>query len=86
MKAHRRGIRGTIALLACALAAGCGTDDVNPDAATVPVDTPTAEATRARRDSAIAGSRLPGAQGVRGAMEAAETARRRAEATDTLLP
>ena len=84
----RMRLPSTILALAFAIApvAGCGDaadEEAAPGAA---VDTPTAAQTRARRDSAIAGSRLPGAQGVRGAMEASETARRRAEATDTLLP
>lgn len=65
---------------------GCGDveDDATPEVEAV-VDSLTPAQQRARRDSAIAGSRLPGAGGVRGAMEASETARRRAETMDTTL-
>ena len=61
-------------------------DDETEDAATIPADTLSAEQQRARRDSAVAGSNLPGAAGVGRAMDAAEAARARAEATDTMLP
>lgn len=70
-------------LLALLPIAGCGSEDAAPAAETI--DDSDVRRTRARRDSAIAGSRLPGAEGVGRALDASETARRRAEATDTLL-
>ena len=81
-------IRLVMALVALVTLPACGTDDGVEGETTLPLDSPavTAPSTRAQRDSAIAGSRLPGAGGVRGAMEASESARRRAEATDTMLP
>ena len=77
----------------CVLALGlvlvlgaCGDteDDATPAVEAV-TESLTAEQQRARRDTAIAGSRLPGAAGVGRAMDAAEAARVRAEATDTML-
>lgn len=77
---------GVAVLMLAFAAAGCAGDDETEDAATIPADTLTAEQQRARRDSAVAGSNLPGAAGVGRAMDAAEAARARAEATDTMLP
>ena len=82
----KRPIIGVLTLAACVGLGACGTDDGVDGATTLPAADSTPSTTRAQRDSAIAGSRLPGAQGVRGAMDASETARVRAEATDTLLP
>ena len=81
-----RSMRRAAALVGILALAACGGDDAAEDAALPPADTAPAVSTRAQRDSAIAGSRLPGAQGVRGAMNAAELARQHAEATDTMLP
>ena len=77
-------------LISCATLAACDADgtveeDTPPAAGVAPADSLTAEQQRARRDSAVAGSQLPGAAGVGRAMEAADAARARAEATDTML-
>jgi len=67
----------------------CGTDDGVEGESHLPGDaggdTLTAEQQRARRDSAVAESRLPGAEGVGRALEASDAARERAQATDSLL-
>ena len=78
-------LRLGLVVLALALTA-CGDveDDAAPEVEAV-TDSLTAEQQRARRDSAIAGSRLPGAAGVGRAIDASEAARARAQATDTLL-
>jgi len=63
-----------LAVLVLALACGGGeAGDV------APADT----LTRAQRDSALGASSLPGAGGVRGALDVSEAARRRAEALDS---
>ena len=62
----------------------CGTDAEDGADAAASADTAPATPSRARRDSAVAGSRLPGAGGVRAAMEASEAARRRTEASDSI--
>lgn len=66
--------------------AACGDDVPDTEAIEQPADTLTAQQQRARRDSAVAESGLPGAEGVRRAMDASEAASARARATDTLLP
>ena len=67
---------------------GCGTDDGVEGESALPADavrdTVSAARERARRDSAVARSGLPGAGGVGRAMDASEAARERAEATDTM--
>ena len=71
-------------LLGLLAAPGCTPgEDEAPSAEAM--DTSDVRRTRARRDSAVAESGLPGAQGVGRALDASEAARRRAEATDTLL-
>jgi hypothetical protein len=59
--------------LAAALASACGKSE--------PAQTPTK--TQAQRDSAIANSGLPGAQGVAKAMRAADSAKARQAAIDS---
>jgi hypothetical protein len=61
------------------LLAGCAGD--SPDA-----NTSGDTLTRAQRDSVIGASRLPGAGGVRGALEIADSAAARQAARDSLLP
>ena len=63
-----------LALVAGALTA-CGGSDA---------EDPAAELTRAQKDSIIAEQPLPGARGVGKALEAAEAARERAQAHDTI--
>jgi hypothetical protein len=58
-------------------AAGCSGGDADPDPATAE------ELTRRQRDSIIGESRLPGAGGVRGALEASDAAAARAAALDS---
>ncbi|MGH7483082.1 MAG: hypothetical protein ACRELV_13080 [Longimicrobiales bacterium] len=62
-------------LMAAALLAGCG--GAEPAEETEPL-------TQEQRDSAIAESGLPGAGGVRGALDAVEASEDRAEAHDTM--
>lgn len=65
--------------LACLVAgAGCSGDD--PEPAPAAADT----LTRQQRDSVIGESRLPGAGGVRGALDASDAAATRAAAHDSL--
>ena len=65
-------------IIACvALLGGCAGDA--PDADEVPADT----ITQRQRDSVIGASRLPGAQGVRGALKASDAAAARAAALDS---
>jgi len=70
--------------------AACGTDDgvegesALPAGAVRTADSLSAEQQRARRDSAVAGSRLPGAAGVGRAMDASEAARARNESMDSI--
>jgi len=63
-------ILGAVLLVACGGGSGDGT----------PADT----LTQRQRDSAIGASRLPGAQGVRGALEASDTAAARRALLDSL--
>lgn len=73
-------------MLTLSLAAGCGTDDGVDGESTLPAtDSLTAEQQRARRDSAVAGSNLPGAAGVGRAMDARDAANARNAEHDTLL-
>jgi hypothetical protein len=58
---------------------GCSGSE--PDAAAATADT----LTRAQRDSIIGASALPGAGGVRGALQVADTAAARQSAVDSLL-
>lgn len=62
-----------------ALLAGCSGEA--PDSAATSRDT----LTRAQRDSIIGASRLPGAAGVRGALDVADSAAARQAARDSLL-
>ena len=79
MKRVRRAAVGITAALALSLAAlscgGGGSDDMAVDRDTL---------TRAQKDSIIAEQPLPGARGVGKALEAAENARERAQAHDTI--
>ena len=68
--------RGVALLLACVLAA-CA--DSGADSA-LQRDS----LTRRQRDSVIANSKLPGAQGVKGALNAADAAAARQQAADTI--
>ena len=61
------------------LAAACSGGDAADDAA--PADT----LTRAQRDSVIGASSLPGAGGVRGALEVADSAAARQQRIDSLM-
>lgn len=75
-----------LALAACLATTACGTDDDVEGETTLPeTDTAPTAPSRARRDSAVANSRLPGAGGVRATMEASEAAARRTEASDTMV-
>lgn len=78
----RRRIAATALAALLALAAACsgGTPDRGAAADTVSADS----MTRRQRDSVIGESRLPGAQGVRGALEASDAAAARAAAIDSL--
>ena len=76
-------LRTGLMALALGLAA-CGTDDGVDGESTLPADTLTAEQQRARRDSAVAESRLPGAEGVGRAMDARTMANERNAAHDSL--
>ena len=83
-------LRRWLPVLTLALAiAACGTDDGVEGESTLPADavadslSPAQE--RARRDSAVARSGLPGAEGVSRALDASDAARARAEASDSLL-
>jgi hypothetical protein len=67
----------TLVLVMCI--AGCSGSD--PDAAAATADT----LTRAQRDSIIGASALPGAGGVRGALQVADTAAARQSTVDSLL-
>ena len=67
-----------IPILAVALAAGCVGGEPPPE------DVPADSITERQRDSAIGASRLPGAQGVRGALEASDAAASRAATIDSL--
>ncbi|HUF12638.1 MAG TPA: hypothetical protein VMN78_06045 [Longimicrobiales bacterium] len=68
--------------------AACGTDDGVEGETTLPAadSAPAPTPTRGQRDSAVAASKLPGAGAVRRALETSETASRRAEAMDSVLP
>lgn len=71
-------IRPFLLVLAClAGAVGCAAD---PEPASSASDS----VTQRQRDSIIGESRLPGAQGVRGALEASDAAAARAAALDSL--
>ena len=76
-----------VMVLALALAA-CGTDDGVEGESALPADAVadslTPEQQRARRDSAVAGSQLPGAGGVGRAMDAREAANARNAALDSI--
>jgi hypothetical protein len=78
----------SVLLLSLALIA-CGTDDGVEGESSLPADAAadslTPQQQRARRDSAVARSGLPGAEGVGRALDASEAARARAQATDTML-
>lgn len=67
-----------IPVLALAVVAGCSGEQSSAD--DVPADT----ITQRQRDSAIGASKLPGAQGVRGALEASDAASSRAATIDSL--
>lgn len=84
-----------LALAALPLTVGCSPDSGAPesggagtarDAATEPVSgaAPPDSITRRQRDSVIGESRLPGARGVRGALEASDAAAGRNAALDSL--
>lgn len=66
-----------VLLLPLAGAAGCSGGEPDPDPATAE------ELTRRQRDSIIGESRLPGAGGVRGALDASDAAAARAAAHDS---
>ncbi len=70
-----------IPLMLLALLAGCSGEPTPDPEAVVP---PTDSVTRRQRDSAIGASRLPGARGVQGALEASDAAAARAAAIDSL--
>ena len=77
--------RSMLVLVGLLALAGCGTDDGVDGESTLPVtDSLSAQQQRARRDSAVAGSGLPGAEGVGRALDAAEAANARNEAHDTI--
>ena len=80
----RNGVM-VLALVALAVSA-CGDteDDAMPEVEAV-VDSLTPQQQRARRDSAVAGSQLPGAAGVGRAMDARDAANARNAEHDTLL-
>lgn len=67
-------------ILVAACADGRPDGDDAADAATVPADS----ITKRQRDSVIGASRLPGAGGVRGALEASDAAAARAAAHDSV--
>lgn len=81
----KRSTLAALALAAVLAGSGCGTDDEVPEATLPAADTVPTTPSRARRDSAVANSRLPGAGSVRAAMEASEAAARRTEASDTMV-
>lgn len=80
----RNGLAMTALLVLLALP-GCGTEEEAATPAAAAVDSLTPEQQRARRDSAIAGSRLPGAGGVGRALDARDAANARSAEHDTLL-
>lgn len=67
-----------VPILTLALLVGCSGEQESADS--VPADT----ITQRQRDSAIGASKLPGAQGVRGALEASDAASSRAARIDSL--
>jgi hypothetical protein len=71
------GLIGSLILVMCIT--GCSGGE--PDDAAARADT----LTRAQRDSIIGASALPGAGGVRGALQVADTAAARQSAVDSLL-
>lgn len=73
---RRSSAAAATASLLLAAACGGGSPDAGPEGAD--------SLTRRQRDSAVAESGLPGAAGVRGAMDAADTARARARRIDSL--
>jgi hypothetical protein len=66
------------AILVLIALSGCSPGDANQDAAAAD------SLTRAQRDSAIGASSLPGAGGVRGAIEIADSARARQATADSI--
>lgn len=79
--------RRLLAIPCLALLTGCpgGGADTGARADTARADTVTVDSvTRRQRDSAIGASRLPGAAGVRGALDASDAAAERAALIDSL--
>lgn len=68
----------SVLVLTIAALAACSSGDADGGAAAGD------SLTRAERDTAIAESRLPGARGVEGAMDASDAARERAARVDSL--
>lgn len=73
---RRSSAAAAAALLLAAACGGGGSSDGGRDGAD--------SLTRRQRDSAVAESGLPGAAGVRGAMDVADTARARARRVDSM--
>jgi hypothetical protein len=69
-----------LSLVVAVVAGACS--DGPSDQATLRADS----MTQRQRDSVIGASRLPGAQGVRGALEASDAAAARAAAADSIRP
>lgn len=66
----------TLAFVAAIALAACSKSD----------PTPVAERTRAQKDSAVANSGLPGSEGVKKAMKAADSAKAHQAAIDSIKP
>lgn len=70
--------------LAAGLLAGCGDGAPEAQDASGAAPAPADSITRRQRDSVIGESRLPGARGVKGALEASDAAAARAATLDSL--
>ena len=80
-EATRMRWRSIAVCCALALGIGCGSGD----GGSASDETPMTEQERRAQDSAVAESGLPGARGVRGAMNAADSAKARQATMDSLL-